>query len=315
MTAPRGNRLAELKQKLERVGASPLRRFGQNFLLDRNQVLAILRDADLSPLDTVLEVGPGSGFLSEGLAQTGAALLCVEIDRRIAMLAREAIAPYPNAQLLEGDILDGKHALNPEAIERIKALWQSREGRLLKCISNLPYSVATPFIINMLSTDLPWSRGVFMVQKEVAQRATAKAGSQDFGSLSVALGLAATAVSFARSVPPDVFWPRPQVQSAVLIIDYKSPAERLAIPWRALRQVANAIFCNRRKNLRNGLRLLFGKGEKDGPDAICAAMGLDGEAKAVNLTPETMLRIAHHIQDTGIARDMPETETPEPAEE
>ncbi|MDR0362455.1 MAG: 16S rRNA (adenine(1518)-N(6)/adenine(1519)-N(6))-dimethyltransferase RsmA [Planctomycetota bacterium] len=258
--------LRKLRARLDRHGLKPSIRRGQNFLLDRNQLGFIVDAARLGPNDVVLEVGPGSGFLTRRLARTGALVFSVEIDRGLLPLAMEETEGLPNVVYLLGDILAGKNALNPEAMARLAELVELRRGRpgsaavgkepVLKSVSNLPYSAGTAFIMNLFASPLPWTTGVFLLQREVAERMCASPGGKEYGAVSIGAGLAGTA-SIERIVPPGAFWPRPNVDSAVLRMEFLPVDRRSRIPWRGIRRIASAVFGSRRKILKNALKGVY----------------------------------------------------------
>ncbi len=291
-----------LRQRLDRAGVRPSTRRGQNFLLDGNLLQHIANLGDLSPRDVVLEVGPGSGLLTRRLALSGALVLAVELDRGLLPVAQEETAGLPNVFYLEGDILAGKNHLNPQVAARLGELLEIRRDWLgkengggepgLKTVSNLPYSAGTPFVMNALAAPLPWEVGVFLLQLEVAERLAALPGSEHYGSLSIAAGLAAT-TRIDRVVGPKAFWPRPKVDSALIRLDFRPLAERSALPWREIRAVTNAVFGSRRKILKNALKGLFAEA---GAGEILEELGLDPEERGENLAPEDFLRLARRVK-------------------
>ncbi len=293
----------KLRSRLERANIRPSTRRGQNFLLDSNQLRFIAELGAPSPADVVLEVGPGSGFLTRRLALSGAMVLGVELDRGLLPVAQEETAGLPNVFYLRADILAGKNSLNPEVAAKLRELLSlrgemlRREGAAaaapaLKAVSNLPYSAGTPFIMNALASDLPWETGVFLLQTEVAERIAAGPGGKNYGAISIAAGLAA-ATSIERGVGPKCFWPRPNVESSVIRMAFRPPADRMAVPWRALREVTNAVFGSRRKILRNALKGLFPDG---GVDGALEELGLDGECRGETLSPPEFRRIAERLE-------------------
>lgn len=291
----------KLRARLNRAGIRPSTRRGQNFLLDGNQLRFIAETGRLGPRDVVLEVGPGSGFLTRRLALSGALVLGVELDHGLLPVAREETDGLPNVFYLQGDILGGKNRINPEVTAKLeellalkaKGLTEAGEegGPVLKSVSNLPYSAGTPFVMNALASPLPWALGVFLLQLEVAERIVAPPGGKNFGALSIAAGLASRS-SIEREVGPKSFWPRPNVDSAVLVMEFKPVAERMEIPWVELRAVTNAVFGSRRKILKNALKGLF-------PDrdigAMLGEMAIDPECRGETLAPEIFLALAHKI--------------------
>ncbi|MFH0911276.1 MAG: 16S rRNA (adenine(1518)-N(6)/adenine(1519)-N(6))-dimethyltransferase RsmA [Planctomycetota bacterium] len=297
-TPRRTGPLALLRDRLEALGIRPRKRHGQNFLLDRNQVLAVCRDARLRPGDLVLEVGPGSGLLSREIARSGAGLLAVEIDPKLARLVREETAPFPQVLVLEADILLRKNRLRPEVLARLSALIEERGGGALKCVSNLPYSIAAPFLANLVADERPWEVGVFMLQREVAERLTATPGSPAYGALSVGIQLATARREILRAVPPEVFWPRPRVESAVARMEFYPAAERAALPWDALRRVIRSVFSARRKTLRNALAGLLPRQGKRAAESLLDRFGYDPRSRGENLAPHDFLRVARALSET-----------------
>ncbi|MCC8190656.1 MAG: 16S rRNA (adenine(1518)-N(6)/adenine(1519)-N(6))-dimethyltransferase RsmA [Planctomycetes bacterium] len=287
----------KLRARLDRAGIRPSTRRGQNFLLDANQLRFIAETACLDHRDVILEVGPGSGFLTRRLALSGGLVLAVELDHGLLPLAEEETAGLPNVFYLRADILAGKNHINPAVTERLEELLalkakalaaENGDGPYLKCVSNLPYSAGTPFVMNTLSSPLPWTSGVYLLQQEVAERMIAPPGGKNYGALSISVALAATA-SIERTVPPRSFWPRPNVESAVILVRYRPEAERTALPWTAIRAVCTAVFGSRRKILKNALKGLFPDGDAA---ATLARLEIDPEIRGECLTPMEFLRIA-----------------------
>lgn len=285
------------KEKLERMfakyGMRPHSKLGQNFLLDKNQVNYIARAGDVTALDLVLEVGPGTGFLTSELLATGAQVVGVEFDRKMAELLRGEIVPaWPNFTLIQGDILHGKNGINPEVLDLLRQKIIEKPESTLKCVSNLPYSAGTPFAANLFKSDLPWERGVFLLQYEVAQRLCAEPSTEQYGALSI-VGTLGGKVTLERKVPPNVFWPRPRVDSAVVSVRYRPVWERMALPWELLRTLTVAMFNSRRKNLRNALK---GVVEREVVDRFLEREGIDPETRGEQLEPETLLRLAEMLR-------------------
>ncbi|MDR3210553.1 MAG: hypothetical protein LBU79_01400, partial [Planctomycetota bacterium] len=148
-------------------------------------------------------------------------------------------------------------------------------------------SIGTPFIMNLLASPLPWERGVFLLQREVAERLLAPPGGRDYGPLSIATALAGQAV-IERIVPPRAFWPVPQVDSAVVRLEFSSPEFRQAIPWRGIRRIASAIFTARRKTLRNALKGVFPDGDSR---EILASLEIKPERRGETLAPAVFRRL------------------------
>lgn len=234
--------LSEIRALLESRGLRPKHRFGQNFLHDKNQLARLVRAAEVSPGDVALEVGPGTGTLTETLLDAGAEVIACEIDRDLAALLRDRLGE--RITLIEGDCLDGKHALNPAILEAIG-------GRAFKLIANLPYQAASPLMMN-LAVDVPHCRGQFItIQKEVADRLLASPGSKQYGPLGIVLQVTSTLERIA-TLSPGCFWPAPQVTSAMIAI---RPRETpLVQDVRAFSAFISRLFQQRRKQLGATLR-------------------------------------------------------------
>jgi len=226
---------------LRRLGVRPSRRLGQNFLCDprvSQRIAALVED----PLEPVLEIGPGLGALTVLLAGTGRPLVAVEIDFRLAEALKRTLAPYPDARVLRGDILD----------QRIDTLFPDAAPSSTTVVANLPYSITTPAIEWLLAQDVPARRAFFMVQREYARRLTASPGTKDFGSISVFVGLHAE-VSTLFAVSPGAFYPRPEVDSVVLEVAPRPYPGTSAEERLAAERLARAGVGTRRKTLANSL--------------------------------------------------------------
>ncbi|GJQ29420.1 MAG: ribosomal RNA small subunit methyltransferase A [Phycisphaerae bacterium] len=231
--------LAEIKAMLEGRGLSPRYAFGQNFLLDHNLIRKLVDASGVGPGSTVLEIGPGTGTLTEELLSRGARVVAAEIDRGLAALLRERLGANPNFMLVEGDCLASKHELAPGLLAAVG-------GGPFRLVANLPYAAATPVMMSLLA-DIPRCEGLFVtIQLEVAQRLLAGPGSKDFGPLAI-LTQSVGEVRLIAKLPPECFWPRPEVTSAMVGIVRRS-TPRSADP-RALVNFAQELFEKRRKQL------------------------------------------------------------------
>ena len=268
----------------------PKNKLGQNFLIDLNLIEFLLRSADLTRADLVLEVGTGTGSLTAKLADQAGAVLSVEVDRDFHELGREAVYGKEHVRLLQADVLKNKNALNPLVLEVLNELRQTYRPQNLKLVANLPYAVATPVIANLLLTDLPIERMVVTVQWEIAEKLAANPGTKDYGALSVLIQSIAD-VEILRKLPPAVFWPRPQVESAIIRI-VPNAAKRQQVPdVKAFREFLRDLYSHRRKNLRGALLGMPGEREKAWVDARLAELGYDGTERAETLTREAHLRL------------------------
>ncbi len=249
-------------------------RLGQNFLADPNLLDAIVRDAELSPADVVLEVGAGEGVLSERLAVAAAHLHSVEIDRRLEP-ALAGLAARPGVSLHWGDAM--------------KLDFGALDPAPTAMVANLPYAVATPVILRTIE-QLPSLRGwTVMVQREIADRLRAAPGSRTYGSPSVVVQLACE-VELLRAVDPAVFRPRPRVGSAILRLRRTGPGADAAT-----RGLVRAAFAHRRKSLARSLEHAR-PGALAPARAALAALGLAEDARAEALSPEQFAALSAKLQ-------------------
>jgi 16S rRNA (adenine1518-N6/adenine1519-N6)-dimethyltransferase len=231
-------------------GFNPTKLRGQHFLVDRNLIDAIVRDADVGQEDCVLEVGTGTGILTDALAARAGRVVTCDLDRRLQEIARGLREWPPTVTFLLEDILAGKHKLNPAVMDRWRAEAGGAGGALrLRVVSNLPYSVATPVLANLLWDGIPFRDAVVLVQREAAERFVAKPGTGDYGPMAIAVALLAEA-EILRHVPPQVFWPAPKVESALLRLAPRAPATALALRDAGLPSLLQDAFQHRRKTLR-----------------------------------------------------------------
>jgi len=225
--SPTRQTTAYLKQLFVEVGFVIDAKRGQNFLVDLNLLDLLERSAGITPADVVLEVGTGTGALSERLSRAAKHVVTCEVDSRLACLARDKLIDCDNVTLVEGDVLAGKHRFAPAVLAAIEAAIAASPGARLLLVANLPYCVATPVISNLLALPCPFDTAVVTVQREMGERMTAAAGSHSYNALSVWIG-AQCRSELVRVLPPSVFWPRPKVESAIVRLDLE-PARRAAI--------------------------------------------------------------------------------------
>ena len=258
----------QIQELLSSAGVSPNRRLGQHFLVDLNLMRLLVDAAQLTGGDVVLEVGCGTGSLTEALAEQAGAVVAVEIDRTLAPIAESQVAGRENVQIINADILSGKGALNPAVVE---ALGQAREERerigpigpmpgasqgsqvRLLLVSNLPYDVASPVMIHLAKGPLVADAMFVTVQKEVAERMAAAPGGRDYGTLSIFLQ-AAGEVEILRVLKPSVFWPPPSVDSALVRFVRNESKSRQIEDMAILSDVVSLFIGHRRKMLRACLK-------------------------------------------------------------
>lgn len=218
------------------------KRLGQNFLIHGGTVEAIVETADICPGDRVLEIGPGIGTLTQGLAEAGASVTAVELDKKLPTVLAETLSGYDRVRIVGGDILKTD----------IPALMGEEP---FKVVANLPYYITTPILLTLLERRLPITRIVTMVQREVAERMIALPGGRDYGALSVAVQYY-TEPRLAIEVSPRCFLPPPAVESAVMdCVVRKTPPVAVEDEKHFFR-VVRAAFGQRRKTIGNALKSL-----------------------------------------------------------
>ena len=203
----------EIQALLASEGVRPRKRHGQNFLIDGNLMRRLAAGADLDSADTVLEVGPGTGGLTDLLIPRAGHVIAVEIDLALQRILGQRYADAANLTLLRGDVLASKHQLNPE-LDAILQEGAPRPG-CVKLVANLPYQVATPVVMNLLVQYPGVRRLCFTVQAEVGERILAGPGTKAYGPLSIVTQSLCRAEQLAR-VPATAFWPVPKVESVLL---------------------------------------------------------------------------------------------------
>lgn len=246
------------------------KKLGQNFLIDANVVRQIVETAELTEADTVLEVGPGIGTLTQGLAESKAQVVAVELDQRLLPVLATTLEGYDNIRIVNGDILKVD----------IMAIVGQKE---FKCCANLPYYITTPIIFAILEKKLPMERLVVMVQKEVAERMAAKPGGKEYGALSVAIQYF-TEPKIACIVPPESFIPAPAVESAVIVCKRRSKPAVEVVDEDLFFSVVKAAFSMRRKMLSNSLKNMGITGDQC--KEWLSLAGVDGKRRAETLSLE-----------------------------
>ena len=292
---------SEIKSLLEIAGLSPRKSLGQNFLTDKNLITKLIDASGVGPGDLVVEVGPGTGTLTEALLERGCQVIACELDRGLAELNRQRIPTLPldgpnpgeyarRFTLIEGDCLGPKRSINADLADAIGQ-------RPFALVANLPYAAATPLIISLL-IDYPMLACHTMavtIQREVAERLIAPPGSEAYG----ALGIVAQAMAETKIIaklPPECFWPAPDVTSAMVLL--RRRAEPATADGRGLMLLCQRLFAARRKQLG----AILGRATPLPP-------GIDPMARPEQLTIEQIVE----LQRTLPPHTTPPTPSPPPA--
>ena len=244
------------------------KKLGQNFLIDADIVRGIVDAADIRPGERVLEIGPGIGTLTQGLAEAGAEVTAVELDKKLPAVLAKTLEGYENVRIVQGDILK----------VNIPEIMGSEP---FKVAANLPYYITTPIIMTLLERRLPISRLVTMVQKEVADRMVAEPGTKAYGALSVAVQYY-TQPHVELDAPPRSFIPAPEVDSVVIVCDVREEPPVTVADEKLFFRVVRAAFGQRRKTLSNALK---GAGfDKELIRTALPAAGIDGTRRGETLS-------------------------------
>jgi 16S rRNA (adenine1518-N6/adenine1519-N6)-dimethyltransferase len=278
------------KAILEKYGFSFKKSLGQNFLIDTNILKRIVEHAGLSETSGAIEIGPGIGALTEQLAKNSQKVVAFEIDQRLLPILKDTLSPYPNVTVIHQDVLKAD----------VKAVMDSEFNGIddVMVVANLPYYVTTPIIMKLLEDHLPIRGIVCMLQKEVADRISAKPGTKDYGSLSIAVQYY-TEAETVMIVPKTVFVPQPNVDSAVIRLTRRQTPRVEIKDESFFFQVTRASFAQRRKTLFNNLQsgLPNGKEKKQLILSVLEEVGIDPTRRGETLSIEEFASLSDALYD------------------
>lgn len=283
----------QIQHLLASAGARPNKRLGQHFLIDLNLMRLLVDSAHIKNSDIVLEVGCGTGSLTEALADKAGMVIAVECDKALAKIAKRQLALYrsapDNVRIINTDILETKSTISRTVTKAIQLCRKKYTGRIL-LVANLPYSVAAPVMLNLIVM----VDGMYVtVQKEVAQRITAEPGEKHYGPLSIFL--AATGdVKMLRVLKPTVFWPRPRVDSAMLsFVRRKAKAGRIK-NMELFNNIVRLFMQHRRKMLKSCTKFARGKpAEINNWPEIFEQCSIDPTQRPDQLSPEDYIALTN----------------------
>ncbi|MEZ6034539.1 MAG: 16S rRNA (adenine(1518)-N(6)/adenine(1519)-N(6))-dimethyltransferase RsmA [Planctomycetaceae bacterium] len=292
-----------LMELFTRHGFNPRGDLGQNFLIDVNLIEFAVRHASLGPNEVALEVGSGTGGMTAFLAEEAGHVISVDVDQNMSMLAAEAVEGYPNVTLLNQDILKNKNTLAPEICDLIRAHVAALPNGQLKLVANLPYSVATPVIANLIASDLPWERMVCTIQWELGEKMAAEHGTSGYSALSVWIQSQAS-IRILRKLGPNVFWPRPKVDSAIVSIWRDKDAAARINDRKFFLDFLRRAFSQRRKLIRPVLIGMYRK-ELDKADVDCLLAELEHrtEDRAEQMDIATLIRLSNRVHAAIVERN------------
>lgn len=272
---------------LRTFGIHMSKKLGQNFLIDEAVVASIVGAADVQAGDEVLEIGPGIGTLTQGLAEAGAKVTAVELDRRLLDVLAKTLEGYDNVRVIHGDILKVN-------------IPQEMPNPGYKVVANLPYYITTPIIMSLLEQRYPIACLVTMIQKEVALRMVATPGTKDYGALSVAVQYY-TEPQIMFEVPPRSFIPAPAVDSAVIRCTVRQTPPVQVVSEKLFFRVVKAAFSQRRKTLANTLKAAGLSAEQ--AKALLETAGIDLMRRGETLSLEEFANVANAWSAAQAAKD------------
>lgn len=257
------------------------KKYGQNFIFDKNLLQAIVSDAGITKEDDVIEIGPGAGTLSSVIAENAKSLTCYEIDTNLKGILAESLGDYDNVQVVFEDIL--KVNLNQ---------LDTKYHNGYHVVANLPYYITTPIIFKFLEQSNNIKSMTIMVQKEVGLRMIAHAGTKEYGALTVSLGYRAN-VEYKRTVKRQLFTPMPNVDSCIIRITFDNTKYDIKNE-ETLKRLIKCVFTNRRKTLTNNLRQEFGLSLEEG-EKVLKSLGIEPSIRGEKLTTNQFVNISNKI--------------------
>lgn len=271
-----------MKSVLSECGFSFKKKFGQNFITDKNLLASIVALSGVEENDTVLEIGCGAGTLTRAISEKAKRVVAFEVDTALKPVLERTLAGVDNAEVVFKDFL------------KVNLLELEREIGAYRVVANLPYYVTTPLICKLLEEGKSCKSLTVMVQEEVAQRFCAKENTPEYGAITAVIALRARA-EIVKRVPRTMFTPRPNVDSAVVNLTVEDG--RIAVKDEELyKKVVHAAFLARRKTLENNLVNAFNL-SRDTAQKVIAGCGIDPKARGETLSPEAFAALADKLQE------------------
>ena len=228
---------------LQKYNFSFQKKFGQNFLIDTHVLERIIKEAEITKDDMVLEIGPGIGTMTQYLCENAGKVIAVEIDNNLIPILKDTLGAYDNIRVINEDILK---------VDINKLVLEENGGKPIKVVANLPYYITTPIIMGLFEKKVNVDSITVMVQKEVALRMQAGPGTKDYGALSLAVQYYSEP-DIVANVPPNCFMPRPNVSSAVIRMKLHKQPKVIVENESLLFKIIRASFSQRRKTLVNSI--------------------------------------------------------------
>jgi len=285
-----GQTKSQIRRLLAGADLVPQHRFGQNFLIDLNLMRKLVAAAEVDSADTVLEVGAGTGSLTEMLLDAGPRVVTVEIDHGLQAMLRERLHDQQRLTLIQGDALSGKHHINPLVLS-VLAEQPPRENGAYKLVANLPYQIATPLLVDLLTVVPRFARLVCTVQREVGERLASAPRVASYGPVSVIIQSLAS-VRLLAIIPGTAFWPRPKIESVMLEVHPLAPASIEIDDVPGFVAFVHEGFQQRRKMLRR----LFRDWDELSARAVFQRAGVSPDARPAELGPRDWRDLFREVQ-------------------
>jgi len=286
---------SQIRELLEASGIKPNKRFGQNFLIDLNLMKLLADSADIQKNDIILEAGCGTGSFTSILAEKAEKIIAAEIDHNLYEIAKEQLSQFDNVELLNVDILESKNTINERVTKLLTLAHRISAGRIL-LVANLPYNVATPVMMNLITGDIKADEMYVTIQKEVADRMKALPGTSDYGALSIIMQ-ACGDVEVIRVLKPSVFWPMPQVDSA--FVKYVRSREKCSriMDLELFTKVVHVFLNHRRKTIHACSKLDEAKSIGSNKwEEVFSFCSIDSTLRPDQITSEQYINIANKIK-------------------
>lgn len=280
------------REIMQKYGLHAKKGFGQNFLTDQAILQNIVSAAEIDRHDNVIEIGPGLGALTQQLAQAAGQVIGLEIDGDLLPVLKDVLAPYKNVKILQQDVL--KADLPTLIQEEFK-----QPDAPIKVVANLPYYITSPILMGLLNSPIDWDLICVMMQKEVADRLTAKVGTKQYGSLTLAIEMSMDA-ELAFGVSRHSFVPQPNVDSAIVVLRRRSsPLPVTPFDRQKILHFIKICFAHRRKNLANNLKALSGK-DSDKKQAVLMVLDqlqIDSRIRPEQLNLTQFIQLGNALHD------------------
>lgn len=269
------------------------KKFGQNFLIDDHVIKKIIKAAEITEKDMIIEIGPGIGTMTQYLAESAGHVIAVEIDQRLLPVLAETLAPYDNVTVVNEDILKCNIEELIKEVSAKTGMNVTKEN--IKVVANLPYYITTPIIMGLFENHIPAASITVMVQKEVADRMNAEPGGKDYGALTLAVKYYSETY-IAANVPPNCFIPRPGVGSAVIRLKAFTEPPVKVKDEKMMFRLIRASFEQRRKTLKNGIGNANIPGiTKEAVDDALREMGLDENIRGERLSLDEFAELTDRL--------------------